>query len=79
VDRVELAVGVGGEGGDDGEGGGGVDVELGPAAVVVVLLDAVGVPGAAILVADALELAVLALALVETSDVARVGGDVDGA
>lgn len=74
VDLAELALLVGNELGDDGEGLARVDNLAG--AVVVPLVDAVGVVAAAGLVADTLVSALLAGALVETLDAARVRSQV---
>lgn len=74
---LELALVVGGELGDDGDGAGGVDGVAG--AVVLELVDAVRVVAAAVLVADAVKGALVAGALVEAGDVAGVGGEVGGA
>ena len=77
ADLLELALFVGGELRHDGEGAGGVDGEVG--AVVLELVDAVGVVGAPVLVADAVEGAFVARALVEAGYVAGVRGEVGGA
>jgi hypothetical protein len=79
VDLLELALAVGKELGDDGEGLESVDLELLAPAVVVSHVDAVGVPAAAVLVADTFEGALLTLAEVQALLVADVGSHVRGA
>lgn len=79
LDGGELSILAGGELSDDGEGAAGVDLEGRAVAVGVGNVDAVRVPRAAVLVADALEGALLTRALVERGLVARVGSDVVGA
>lgn len=75
AELLELAV-LGGELRDDGELAGSVDLVVGTAAVEVGHVDAVRVPGAAGLIADASLLALLAGALVKAGLAARVRRDV---
>ena len=79
VDALELAALVGGELGHDGEGLLGVDGHAARVAVVLPLADAVVVVAATRLIADALALALGALALNEAGDVARVRDEGGGA
>lgn len=79
VHLLELALLVGGELGDDGELAGGVDLELLAATVKVGYVVAVVVPAAASLVANALLLALVACAAVQTGDAAGVRSDVGSA
>jgi len=79
LDGLELAIGAGGELSDDGHLALRVDLEGVRVAVVVTDVDAAGVPSAAVLVANTLKLALLALAEVETRLVARVRRNVGGA